>query len=80
VALRLRFVPGRQGFTVGSITDLEGALNDVIAQINSGELDALIVRPKVEKKAKTVKTPKDAAKPTVAEPAVAAKKSWRKSA
>jgi hypothetical protein len=52
VALRLRFISGSQGFVVGSIEDLPGALENVIAQVQSGELDALIVPVKKEKKVK----------------------------
>jgi hypothetical protein len=76
VAFRLRFVSGRQGFSVGTMQDLPGAIVQLIEQINSGELDSLIVRPKVEKVKPTIIVGKDA-KP---EPVAAPKKSWRKSA
>jgi hypothetical protein len=76
VAFRLRFVSGRQGFTVGTMQDLPGAIAQLIEQINSGELDSLIVRPKVEKKAK----PTIVAKEPVKEPVAPKKSTWRKSA
>jgi hypothetical protein len=57
VALRLRFIPGAQGFTVGSVKDLPDAIRAVIEQIKSGELDQMIaVKPK-EKKAKPLNVP-----------------------
>jgi hypothetical protein len=82
VAFRLRFVGGRQGFTVGTMQDLPGAIVQLIEQINSGELDSLIVRPKVEK-VKKAQRPTVVTKDVKPEPVVAAPKkssTWRKSA
>ena len=79
VSMRLRFLPGRQGIVVGSIEELPGAIDDVVEQIKSGELDGLIMpAPKTQhptvagKNAKPAGTPIDAKKP--ARPSVVGKR------
>jgi hypothetical protein len=62
VSMRLRFLPGRQGIVVGSMEELPGAIDDVVEQIKSGELDGLIVPAKTEKKDKPATTAADAKK------------------
>jgi hypothetical protein len=59
VALRLRFVSGRQGVVVGSMTELPAAIDELIEQIKAGELDQMITPAK----AKPVTTATDAKKP-----------------
>jgi hypothetical protein len=59
VSMRLRFLPGRQGIVVGSMEELPGAIDDVVEQIKSGELDGLIMPAK----AKPTTAPVDAKKP-----------------
>jgi hypothetical protein len=68
VALRLRFVAGRQGIMVGSMEELSGAIDQLVEQVRSGELDAMIMPVKKEKKvkpidvkAKPISTPKGGA-------------------
>jgi hypothetical protein len=48
VSMRLRFLPGRQGIVVGSIEELPGAIDDVVEQIKSGGLDAMITPAKAK--------------------------------
>jgi hypothetical protein len=70
VSMRLRFLPGRQGIVVGSMAELPGAIDDVVEQIKSGELDQMITPAKMEpkhptaagKNAKPAGTPIDAKK------------------
>jgi hypothetical protein len=54
VALRLRFVSGKRGFMVGNMTELHGAIDSIIEEIKTGELDQLITPVK---KLKTAKKP-----------------------
>ena len=71
VSMRLRFIPGRQGVVVGSMEELSAAIENVVEQIKTGELDGLIMPAKKEKQAtsaaknaKPAGTPVDAKKPT----------------
>ena len=57
VQLRLRFMAGAQGFQVGSVKDLPAAIDSVIEQIRSGELDSQIAVVKKEKKGKPLNAP-----------------------
>jgi hypothetical protein len=59
VSMRLRFIPGRQGVVVGSIAELPGAIDELVEQIKSGELDQMIT-PKP--KAKPLHVPVDVKK------------------
>jgi hypothetical protein len=43
VAMRLRFIPGRQGVVVASIEELSGAIDQIVEQIKTGDLDAMIM-------------------------------------